>query len=103
MSFHPQILLMDTTPILAAPDANGERACRLAKKLKCKVFERRAPHRGQPAVRGAVGEVAVLLMEMGGRWSARDAAVIFPSWSSLEAVLNAIISLPPTTVARPQF
>jgi len=40
---------------------------------------------------GANGELAAQLISAGGRWSSSDDAILFPTWSSLEEVLEEIV------------
>lgn len=83
---------MRSSPNLRAPGRAGERAAELAEKLGCEVFEHQSNLRlAQPALCGALGDVAKLLREYGGRWNSADKALLFPSWSALEVVLAAIL------------
>jgi hypothetical protein len=45
----------------------------------------------QPALLGANEELATQLKSAGGRWSSSDEAILFPTWSALEEVLEEII------------
>jgi hypothetical protein len=45
----------------------------------------------RPAVQGAKGEIAKALKAAGGRWDARDKALVFGSWPTLEAVLRELV------------
>lgn len=78
--------------MIAPPSRNGERAVALGKELGVTVGETTPSYGfGRPAVVGAVGDVAKLLKEYGARWSPRDKALVFPSWSTLEGVLAAVL------------
>lgn len=76
----------------------------MGERLNCKVLEHRQIFgHAQPVVLGAQGELAQQLKDYGGRWSARDEALVFPSWTTLETVFQAILHAPPSVVARPQM
>lgn len=78
--------------MLSLPGRKGLRAQTLATRLGCEVGET-VPSMGwsEPGVSGATGEVAVWIQAAGGRWCSREAAHLFPSWSTLEEVLEEII------------
>lgn len=78
--------------MLSAPGRAGERAADLAKQLGLTAGETMPAYGwGQPAIVGAVDGTAKALKAYGGRWSARDKALVFGSWSELESVLAAIL------------
>jgi len=78
--------------MLAPAGRDGFRASSLAIRLGCEVRECISlvgwP---QPAVLGAAGDLAVQIRSAGGRWSASEGAILFPSWSSLEEVLEELL------------
>jgi hypothetical protein len=82
--------------MLSLAGRSGLRAQTLAARLGCEVRET-LPKVGwsQPAVVGAQGELATLLKSAGGRWSASGEAILFPTWSTLEEVLEEIIDSRP--------
>lgn len=75
------------------PPRWGEPAEALGKHLGIRVGEVPPISRGhsRPAVQGATGEIAKALKTAGGRWDARDRALVFGSWPTLEAVLRALV------------
>lgn len=78
--------------MLSIAGRSGLRAQTLAARLGCEVRET-LPKVGwsQPAVLGAQGELATQLQSAGGRWSSAHEAILFPTWSTLEEVLDEII------------
>ncbi|MFS2050989.1 hypothetical protein ACEN9J_02900 [Variovorax sp. Varisp41] len=75
------------------PPSWGEPAEALGKQLGIRVGEVPPISFGhsRPAVQGAKGEIAKALKAAGGRWDARDKALVFGSWPTLEAVLRGIL------------
>jgi len=78
--------------MLSPAGRSGLRAQKLATRLGCEVRET-LPRIGwsQSALVGANGELAAQLISAGGRWSSSDDAILFPTWSSLEEVLEEIV------------
>ncbi|WP_143072685.1 MULTISPECIES: hypothetical protein [unclassified Variovorax] len=78
--------------MLSPAGRSGLRAQKLAAELGCEVRET-LPKVGwsQPALLGAKGELAAQLKSAGGRWSSSDEVILFPTWSTLEEVLEEII------------
>ncbi|MDP9992006.1 hypothetical protein J2W28_001034 [Variovorax boronicumulans] len=78
--------------MLSPPGRAGERAADLAKQLGLTAGETMPSYGwGKPAVMGAVDGTATALKAYGGRWSAKDKALVFGSWAELEGVLAAIL------------
>lgn len=79
--------------MLSTPGQVGDRAAALGKQLGLTVGETTPSYGfGSPAVQGATDGVATRLKDLGGRWSSRDKALVFGSWSALESVLAAILA-----------
>ncbi|MFM9925870.1 hypothetical protein VLK31_22970 [Variovorax sp. H27-G14] len=78
--------------MLSPAGRQGLRSQALAARLGCEVRET-VPSMGwsQPAVLGAVGDLANQIAAAGGRWSSSEGAMLFPSWSTLEEVLEELL------------
>jgi hypothetical protein len=78
--------------MLSPAGRSGLRAQKLAARLGCEVRET-LPKVGwsQPALLGADDALATRLKAAGGRWSSADEVILFPTWSTLEEVLEEII------------
>lgn len=78
--------------MLSPPGRAGERAADLAKQIGLTAGETTPSYGwGRPAIVGAVGGMATVLKAYGGKWSAKDKALVFGSWSELEGVLLAVL------------
>jgi hypothetical protein len=86
--------------MLSPAGRSGLHAQTLALRLGCEVRET-LPKVGwsQPALVGAKGELATRLKSAGGRWSSSDEAILFPTWSTLEEVLEEIVASRGTNAA----
>ena len=75
------------------PPRLGETAEALGAQLGVRVGEVPPLSLGhsRPAVQGASGEIAKALKAAGGVWDARDKALVFGSWPTLEAVLHELV------------
>lgn len=78
--------------MLSPAGRSGLRAQKLAMCLGCEVRET-LPKVGwsQPALLGANAELATQLKSAGGRWSSSEEAILFPTWSTHEEVLEEIV------------
>lgn len=75
--------------MLSLAGRDGLRAESLAMRLGCEIRQVVLKVGGtQPAILGAHGPLAMQIRSAGGRWSASEGAILFPSWSTLEEVLE---------------